>query len=108
MPGPELPRPTRVRNPCCPQIFSLSLGSVRFFLGLTEGAVLPGVAYFVSLWYPRRMQAQRVAFFISSAAMSGAFSGIFAYGLEHLDGYGTDRSPEILPCANGACLGRLG
>jgi len=95
MPSPELPWPACVRNPCCSRIFSLIQGSVRFFLGLAEGAVFPGVAYYVSLWYPRRMHAKRVAFVISFASMSGAFSGLLAYAIEHLDGYGTVRSSQI-------------
>ena len=40
------------------------------------------------------MQAKRVAFFVSSAAISGGFSGILAYGIEQLDGYDDSRSPE--------------
>ncbi|KAI9455428.1 major facilitator superfamily domain-containing protein [Lactarius psammicola] len=58
----------------------------RFFLGLTEGGLFPGLTYYISLWYPRQLQAKRIAFLISIAAVGGAFGGIFAYGIEHLDG----------------------
>ena len=59
----------------------------RFFLGFTEGGLFPGLAYYISLWYPRQLQAKRIALFISIATVGGAFGGIFAYGIEHLDGY---------------------
>ena len=32
------------------------------------------------------MQAKRVAIFFSAATLAGAFGGILAYGIEHLDG----------------------
>jgi len=58
----------------------------RVFLGLAEGGLFPGVTYYISLWYPRRMQAKRLAIFLSAATVAGAFGGILAYGIEHLDG----------------------
>ncbi|KAI0066040.1 MFS general substrate transporter [Artomyces pyxidatus] len=58
----------------------------RIFLGLAEGGLFPGVTYYISLWYPRRMQAMRVAIFFSAATIAGAFGGILAYGIEHLEG----------------------
>ena len=69
----------------CP-ILSLTQSSARFFLGLTEGGLFPGLAYYVSLWYPRQLQAKRIALLISIATVGGAFGGIFAFGIEHLDG----------------------
>jgi hypothetical protein len=35
------------------------------------------------------MQAKRVAIFFSAATVAGAFGGILAYGIEHLEGYVT-------------------
>ncbi|KAF8262426.1 MFS general substrate transporter [Lactarius quietus] len=58
----------------------------RFFLGLAEGGLYPGLTYYVSLWYPRQIQAKRVGVFSSAAAIAGAFGGILAYGIQHLDG----------------------
>ncbi|KAI0268861.1 MFS general substrate transporter [Gloeopeniophorella convolvens] len=58
----------------------------RIFLGLAEGGLFPGVTYYISLWYPRQMQAKRVAIFFSAATVAGAFGGILAYGIEHLEG----------------------
>ena len=64
----------------------LILCSARIFLGLAEGGLFPGVTYYISLWYPRQMQAKRVAIFFSAATVAGAFGSILAYGIEHLDG----------------------
>ena len=60
--------------------------SVRFFLGLAEGGLFPGLTYYVSLWYPRQMQARRIGIFSSAAAVAGAFGGILAYGIVRLEG----------------------
>ena len=69
---------------CC--IITLILCSSRVFLGLAEGGLFPGVTYYISLWYPRQMQAKRVAIFFSAATVAGAFGGILAYGIERLEG----------------------
>ena len=52
--------------------------SARVFLGLAESGLLPGVAYYISLWYPRAERAKRYAIFISAATLAGAFSGLLA------------------------------
>jgi MFS family permease len=65
---------------------SLILSSARFFLGLAEGGLIPGVTYYLSLWYPRQMQSKRVGAFVASAAVAGAFGGVIAYGVRHLEG----------------------
>ncbi|KAG6836779.1 hypothetical protein H0H93_003371 [Arthromyces matolae] len=60
----------------------------RFFLGLFEGGVFPGLILYLSFWYPRRALQQRVSAFFSTASLSGAFSGILAYGIIRMDGIG--------------------
>ena len=65
---------------------SYPLCSARFFLGVAEGGLLPGLTYYLSLWYPRQMQAKRIGIFATAAALAGAFAGILAYGIRHLDG----------------------
>ncbi|KAH8994728.1 MFS general substrate transporter [Lactarius hatsudake] len=62
------------------------LVTARIFLGFAEGGLLPGLTYYISLWYPRQMQAKRVGTFVSAAAVAGAFGGILAYGIQHLEG----------------------
>ncbi|KAF7320491.1 MFS domain-containing protein [Mycena chlorophos] len=61
--------------------------AARFFLGLCEGGVFPGLVLYLSYFYPRQKLQLRVAMFFSAAAFSGAFSGIMAYGIQkHLTG----------------------
>ncbi|KZV65831.1 MFS general substrate transporter [Peniophora sp. CONT] len=74
---------------CMSRVESFSgLLVARVVLGMTETGLFPGVTYYISLWYPRRLQAKRVALFFSSGSLAGAFGGILAYGIERLDGRG--------------------
>ncbi|KAI7902835.1 major facilitator superfamily domain-containing protein [Cokeromyces recurvatus] len=58
----------------------------RFFLGITEAGLFPGVIFYLTLWYKRREQASRVAFFFSCSTLAGAFGGVLAYGIMQMDG----------------------
>ncbi|KAI9761920.1 MAG: hypothetical protein M4579_000703 [Chaenotheca gracillima] len=64
---------------------------VRFFLGATESGLFPGVVFYLSMWYKRNEQHYRVALFFSAASLAGAFGGILAYGIAHMDGVGGQR-----------------
>lgn len=48
----------------------------RFFLGITEAGLFPGVIFYLTLWYTRGEQATRVAFFFSCSTLAGAFGGV--------------------------------
>jgi len=85
--GEYIREPHHVRDSFDLPLSPLILCSARIFLGLAEGGLFPGVTYYLSLWYPRRMQAKRIAIFFSAATIAGAFGGILAYGIEHLEGY---------------------
>ncbi|KAH7375583.1 major facilitator superfamily domain-containing protein [Plectosphaerella cucumerina] len=60
----------------------------RFFLGLTEAGLFPGVAYYLTMWYARHEIQVRQALFFSAASIAGAFSGLLAFGIAHMDGVG--------------------
>ncbi|KAK0243687.1 major facilitator superfamily domain-containing protein [Armillaria nabsnona] len=60
----------------------------RFFLGVFEGGVFPGLVLYLTHFYPRSKMTTRVAAFFASASLSGAFSGILAYGIIRMDGVG--------------------
>ncbi len=60
----------------------------RFFLGVFEGGVFPGLVLYLTHFYPRAKMTTRVAAFFASASLSGAFSGILAYGIIRMDGVG--------------------
>ncbi|ETN39865.1 uncharacterized protein HMPREF1541_06091 [Cyphellophora europaea CBS 101466] len=60
--------------------------AVRFFLGVSESGLFPGIVYYLSLWYKREERHYRVALFFSAAALAGAFGGILAWGIAHMRG----------------------
>ena len=51
----------------------------RFFLGVTESGLFPGVVYYFSMWYKRRERQYRISLFFGVAALAGSFGGILAY-----------------------------
>ena len=58
----------------------------RFFLGVTESGLFPGVVFYLSMWYKRTETHYRVALFFSAASLAGAFGGILAYGIGFMRG----------------------
>ncbi|KAL7912456.1 MFS general substrate transporter [Trichoderma velutinum] len=59
----------------------------RFFLGVAEAGLFPGVTYLCTTWYLRYEQRFRVALFCSAASLAGSFSGLLAYGIGFMHGY---------------------
>ena len=64
------------------------LSAARFFLGLAEAGLFPGVNYYLSCWYKRQEFGIRAAIFFSAAALAGSFGGLLAYLLEKMQGIG--------------------
>ncbi|KAF5349217.1 hypothetical protein D9756_009501 [Leucocoprinus leucothites] len=62
--------------------------AARFFLGLLEGGVFPGLVLYLSCFYPRQKLQWRISAFFSAASLSGAFSGLLAFGIINMDGIG--------------------
>lgn len=79
----------------------------RVILGVCESGFFPAATYLVSqhtfilcgdggpadfqkvtTWYCRFEIQRRLAVFYSAASLAGAFSGILAYGIQHMDGVG--------------------
>lgn len=58
----------------------------RFFLGVTESGLFPGVVFYLSMWYKRTETHYRVALFFSAASLAGAFGGILAFGIGKMKG----------------------
>ncbi|KAG0639158.1 major facilitator superfamily domain-containing protein [Tuber brumale] len=65
--------------------------AARWFLGLTEAGLFPGVNYYLSCWYKRREFGIRAAIFFSAAAVSGSFGGLLAAAISKMDGVGGKR-----------------
>ncbi|KAK1595524.1 major facilitator superfamily transporter [Colletotrichum navitas] len=64
------------------------LMAARWFLGLTEAGLFPGVNYYLSCWYKRSEFGIRAAIFFSAAAISGSFGGALAAAIEQMAGVG--------------------
>ncbi|KAK0229419.1 major facilitator superfamily domain-containing protein [Armillaria nabsnona] len=60
----------------------------RFFLGVFEGGVSPGMILYLTNFYPRAKMTTRIVSFFAFASLSVAFSGILAYGILRMDGVG--------------------
>ncbi|TFY79654.1 hypothetical protein EWM64_g4357 [Hericium alpestre] len=58
--------------------------AIRFFLGIFESAMLPGVVFYLSTFYKRNELASRVGLFYAASSIAGAFSGLIAFGVFHI------------------------
>ncbi|KAI9878340.1 MAG: hypothetical protein M1830_001199, partial [Pleopsidium flavum] len=64
------------------------LMSARWFLGLAEAGLFPGISYYLSCWYKRSEFGIRMAIFFSAAAVSGSFGGLLATAIGLMKGIG--------------------
>lgn len=64
------------------------LAAARFFLGLAEAGLFPGVNYYLSCWYKRSEFGIRAAIFFSAAAVAGSFGGLLAAAIAQMNGIG--------------------
>ncbi|KAI9477138.1 major facilitator superfamily domain-containing protein [Zychaea mexicana] len=62
--------------------------AARFFLGVAESGLFPGIIFYLSVWYTKRQLALRIAVFYGSSTLAGAFGGIIAYGIVQMHGIG--------------------
>ncbi|KAG4029145.1 hypothetical protein MFRU_017g00820 [Monilinia fructicola] len=60
--------------------------AVRFFLGMFEAGLFPGLVYYLTFWYRTSERSIRVAFILASATLAGAFGGAIAFGVGHMNG----------------------
>ncbi|KAG9236270.1 MFS nicotinic acid transporter-like protein [Amylocarpus encephaloides] len=64
------------------------LMAARWFLGLAEAGLFPGINYYLSCWYKRSEFGIRAAIFFSAAAISGSFGGLLAAAIVNMKGLG--------------------
>jgi hypothetical protein len=60
----------------------------RWWLGVAEAGLFPGVNYYLSCWYKRSEFGIRAAIFFSAAALAGSFGGLLAAGIAKMGGVG--------------------
>ncbi|PWN53682.1 MFS general substrate transporter [Violaceomyces palustris] len=65
-----------------------SLIATRLVLGAAESGFFPILSVYLSIFYRREELGQRTSYLFVSAAISGAFGGILAFGIFHMDGIG--------------------
>ncbi|KAF9900262.1 hypothetical protein EC991_007673 [Linnemannia zychae] len=58
----------------------------RFFLGIAEAALIPGVLMYIAMFYKRSEQTFRMALLQTFSSAAGAFGGLISGGIGHLDG----------------------
>lgn len=56
----------------------------RFFLGVSEAAIAPGLSVVVAMWYKRSEQPLRHGAWFLGNTSAGIFGGITAYGIGHI------------------------
>ncbi|KDN41954.1 MFS general substrate transporter [Tilletiaria anomala UBC 951] len=59
--------------------------AARIMLGAAEAGLFPGVSLLLSFLYPRAYISLRIGTFFSAATVAGAFGGLLAYGLSHVN-----------------------
>ncbi|KAK4561203.1 hypothetical protein LTR86_005158 [Recurvomyces mirabilis] len=64
------------------------LAAARWFLGMAEAGLFPGVNYYLSCWYKRKEIGIRAAIFFSAAALAGSFGGLLAAAIAKMRGVG--------------------
>jgi MFS family permease len=60
----------------------------RVLIGALEAGFFPGCIYLISMFYKRHELQWRVNLFFSASIIAGAFSGLLAYAIAHMDGIG--------------------
>ncbi|SPO07400.1 related to allantoate permease [Cephalotrichum gorgonifer] len=60
--------------------------AARWFLGLAEAGLFPGVNYYLGCWYKSSEIGIRSSLFLSAAALAGSFGGLLAAAIAKMDG----------------------
>jgi MFS family permease len=63
-----------------------SFVAVRVLLGVAEAGFFPGVAYFMTCWFPARHRGRAMGIFFSCAAVAGVLGAPLSANLLRLDG----------------------
>lgn len=56
--------------------------AMRLLLGIFEAGLFPSLTFIISTIYSREKQAKRLAVIYGASALSGAFGGLIAYGIQ--------------------------
>ena len=67
--------------------------AARFFLGITEGGLMPGIAYYLACFFRKNELLLRIGLFINGASLAGGFGGLLAAGLTQIPRWGAAGMP---------------
>ncbi|KAM6509556.1 hypothetical protein FALCPG4_017208 [Fusarium falciforme] len=70
--------------------------AIRFLLGIFEAGMLPGIAYYLSRWYRASELVFRIACYIVTAALAGAFGALLASAILTMDSFGSLRTWRMI------------
>lgn len=59
---------------------------IRLIGGICAAGCWPGMAYYISLWYPARRSARRIGYYYTAGQVSAAVAGLVAAGFQRIDG----------------------
>lgn len=51
-----------------------------------KAGMLPGITYYLSMWYPKTALARRIGVVYSSSTLANAFGGLLAFAIEKMNG----------------------
>ncbi|KAJ3492985.1 hypothetical protein NLG97_g5019 [Lecanicillium saksenae] len=60
--------------------------AARFFLGVSEAGLFPGIIWMLSMWYKPRDRQYRIAIVVAGTGVSGVFGGLIAWAILHMRG----------------------
>lgn len=60
--------------------------AIRLISGICGAGTWPGMAYYISLWYPSHRTARRIGYYFTAAQISAAVAGLIAAGFQKMDG----------------------
>lgn len=61
---------------------------LRFLLGVVIAGMWPGMAYYLTLFYPPTRTGKRIGYYFSAAQISAAVVGLVSAGFQKMDGLG--------------------
>lgn len=59
--------------------------AIRFMSGFADAGTWPGLAYYISLWYPGHRTAKRIGYYFTAAQISASAAGLVAAGFQKMD-----------------------
>lgn len=60
--------------------------AIRLMTGIATAGTWPGMAYYISLWYPPHKTARRIGYYFTAAQVSAAVAGLVSAGFQKMDG----------------------